>query len=257
MESYTDKYGTSVSVLALSKVGLGPRPGTKEDHFCTPDNEAFYSKYEYCPLNKERPRMRLLKVYLEEKTLAKHIDDHPHWKTSEQDSAPVGFSSVKPFSSQNATSEDKLLACDVLDDVPLKGCTGKYLALSYAAGDSKNTARILVGGHIFNAFAQLIHALKYAVQYWNKQNGCPDGYFLFWVDQICINQSDDVERGQQVMMMRDIYSRCVTTIVCLSTADGDTSATPHFGFNAHPRGFGRNAGLWDQPAARKANAGLG
>ncbi|KAF5533467.1 heterokaryon incompatibility 6 OR allele [Fusarium napiforme] len=144
----------------------------------------------------------------------------------------------------------------MLGGVSLSGCTGKYLALSYAAGDPQKTGRILVGGYIFNAFSQLIHALKCAVQYWKKQNGCRCGYFLFWVDQICINQSDDVERGQQVMMMRNIYSRSVTTIICLSTADKRISATPHFGSNAQPRGFGGNAGLWDPPAAKKLNAGF-
>lgn len=28
----------------------------------------------------------------------------------------------------------------------------------------------------------------------------------FWIDQICINQQDDTERGQQVNMMGKIYS---------------------------------------------------
>lgn len=258
MEPSKDNYGTSVSALALSKVGLGPRPGTKEDNFYTPHNEAFYSKYEYCPLNRKRPSMRLLKVFPEEKTLAEHLVDHPTWKASGHDPASIGFSSGNSFTSQDVSVREKLLACDMLDGVPLSMCTGQYLALSYAAGDAKNTARILVGGHIFNAFAQLIHALKCAVRYRYKENGCPDGYFLFWVDQICINQSDDVERGHQVMMMRDIYSRCATTIVCLSTADEKTSATPFAGSNTQPRGFGQRVGqLWDLPEAKKTNAGLG
>ncbi|KAG5810439.1 hypothetical protein H9Q71_005460 [Fusarium xylarioides] len=225
MESSKDNYSASASALALSKVGLGPRPGTKEDNFYTPRNEAFYSKYKYCLLGRERPTIRLLKVYPKEKTLAQHIVDHPNWKASGYDPAPVGFSSVDSSSSQNASSEEKLLACDMIDGVFLSNCTGKYLALSYAAGDPKNTARILVGGHIFNAFAQLVHALKCAVRYWYRENGCPHGHFLFWVDQICINQSDDVERGHQVMMMRDIYSRCETALVCLSTADEKKAAT--------------------------------
>ncbi|KAF9773629.1 hypothetical protein IL306_008536 [Fusarium sp. DS 682] len=258
MEPSKDDFGASVSALALSKVGLGPQPGSKEDNFYTPHNEVFYSKYKYCPLDRKRPTMRLLKVYREEKTLAQHIVDHPKWKTSGQDPAPVGFSSAKTFSSQNASSEERLFACDVLDGVALSMCTGKYLALSYAAGDPQNTARILVGGHIFNAFAQLIHALKCAVHYWYRQNGCRDGYFLFWVDQICINQSDDVERGHQVMMMRDIYSRCATTLVCLSAVDEKTSATPFAGSNPQQRGFGQKVGqLWGPSEVRKMNAGLG
>ncbi|KAF4435951.1 hypothetical protein FACUT_6802 [Fusarium acutatum] len=257
MEPSKDDYGTSVSALALSKVGLGPRPGTKEDNFYTPHNEAFYSEYKYCLLDRKRPTIRLLKVYPEKKTLAEHMVDHPNWKTRGHDPAPGGFSSANSFSSQHPPSNENLLACDVLDGVPLSVCTGRYLTLSYAAGDPQSTARILVGGHIFNAFAQLIHALKCAVCYLCKENGCPDGHFLFWVDQICINQSDDVERGHQVMMMRDIYSRCATTLVCLSTADEKTSVTPYLGSNPQPRVFGRNAGLWAIPEAKKKNVGLG
>ncbi|KAG5746426.1 hypothetical protein H9Q70_010895 [Fusarium xylarioides] len=260
MESSKDNYSASASALALSKVGLGPRPGTKEDNFYTPRNEAFYSKYKYCLLGRERPTIRLLKVYPKEKTLAQHIVDHPNWKASGYDPAPVGFSSVDSSSSQNASSEEKLLACDMIDGVFLSNCTGKYLALSYAAGDPKNTARILVGGHIFNAFAQLVHALKCAVRYWYRENGCPHGHFLFWVDQICINQSDDVERGHQVMMMRDIYSRCETALVCLSTADEKKAATTYVGFDPQPQGFGPQRGfgqLRSLQETKKTNTGLG
>ncbi|KAF5657240.1 hypothetical protein FCIRC_13333 [Fusarium circinatum] len=258
MEPSKEDYGASVSPLALSKVGLGPRPGTKEDNFYTPRNEVFYSKYKYCSLDRKRPTVRLLKVYREEKTLAQHIVDHPKWKASGQDPAPVCFPSAKNLSSQNISSKEKLLACDVLDGVALSMCTGKYLALSYAAGDPENTARILVGGHIFNAFAQLIHALKCAVDYWYRQNGCRDGYFLFWIDQICINQSDDVERGHQVMMMRDIYSCCATALVCLSAADEKTSASPFAGSHREPQGFGQNIEhIWGQSEAKRMNAGLG
>lgn len=254
MEPSKDEDGTSVSALALSKVGLGPRPGTKADNFCTPHNEAFYSKYEYCPLDRKRPSIRLLKVFPEEKTLAQHMVDHPTWKASGHDPAPVGFSSGNAFSSQDVSIGEKLLACDMLDGVPLSMCTGQYLTLSYAAGDPGNTARILVGGYIFNAFAQLIHALKCAVRYWHRENGCRDGYFLFWVDQICINQPDAAERGHQVMMMRDIYSRCATTIVCLSIADEKKAATTYVGFDPQSRGFGQPCG---PSQAKKKKTGLG
>ncbi|SCV34347.1 uncharacterized protein FFB14_04828 [Fusarium fujikuroi] len=257
MESSKDDYGASVSALALSKVGLGPRPGTKEDNFYTPRNEAFYSKYKYCLLDRKRPTIRLLKVYPKRKTLAQHMDDRPDWKTSGCDPAPVGFSSLNPSSVQNASSEEELLACDVLDGVSLSASTGQYLALSYAAGDPHNTARILVGGHIFNAFAQLIHALKCAVDYWDEKNGCRYGYFLFWVDQICINQSDEVERGHQVMMMRDIYSRGATTLVCLSTADEKKSVGPFLSSNTQSQGFGKQAGLWGPTKTENPNPGLG
>ncbi|KAG7415198.1 Heterokaryon incompatibility protein 6, OR allele [Fusarium oxysporum f. sp. rapae] len=260
MELSKDDGGIAVSSLALSKVGLGPRPGTKEDNFCTPHNEAFYSKYEYCSLDRERPRIRLLKVYPEEKTLAQHMADNPTWKASGLDSAPISSSSSHPFSSRNPLASqdvsigDKLLACDMVDGVRLSQFTGRYLTLSYAAGDHRNTARILVGGYIFNAFAQLIHALKCAVRYWYRETGYRGECLLFWVDQICINQSDAAERGHQVMMMREIYSRCATTLVCLSTGNEKRAATTYVGFDQQPRPFSET---WGSTQAKKKNTGLG
>lgn len=38
---------------------------------------------------------------------------------------------------------------------------------------------------------------------------------LIWIDSICINQSSDVEKSDQVKMMRDIYERASHVFVCL------------------------------------------
>ncbi|KAB5511436.1 heterokaryon incompatibility protein-domain-containing protein [Coniochaeta sp. 2T2.1] len=219
MASSRDDEGMSGLDLALGKLGLAPRPGTKHDNFCTPHNEDFYLKYEYRPLDRNRRQIRLLKVFPEEKTLAEHLVNHPHWKASVPGPAPVGFSSSGPFSTHRPQTTTKLLACEMIDGVPLSRCAGRYLTLSYAAGDPANTAGILVNGVFFNAFAQLVHALKCALRYWKRKDDNRDGYFLLWVDQICINQSDPGERSHQVMMIRDIYSDCETTLVCLSITD--------------------------------------
>ncbi|KAH7145496.1 heterokaryon incompatibility protein-domain-containing protein [Dactylonectria estremocensis] len=225
MASSKDDEDVSGLTLALSKLGLASPPGTKHDNFYAPHNEAFYSKYKYCPLDRKRRHIRLLKVFPEEKTHAEHLVDHPRWKTTLAERTPIGLSSGNTFSSggpllsHGAAISQKLLACEVIDGVPLSACTGQYLALSYAAGDPEKTASILVDGVVFNAFAQLVHALRCAVRYWQRKDASPDGYFLFWVDQVCINQSNPGERGHQVMMMRDIYSHCATTLVCLSITD--------------------------------------
>jgi len=134
MASSKDNKGASGLALALSKLGLAPPPSTKHDNFYTPHNEAFYSKYDYCPLDRNRRQIRLLKVFLEEKTQAEHLVDHTRWKTSVPDPAPAGFSSGRPFSLYTTSTEPKLLACEMIDGVSL--CTEKYLALSYAAGDA-------------------------------------------------------------------------------------------------------------------------
>lgn len=43
-----------------------------------------------------------------------------------------------------------------------------------------------------------------------------------WADQICINQSDDVEKAHQIYLMARIYSQAVQVIAWLGEADHDT-----------------------------------
>lgn len=43
-----------------------------------------------------------------------------------------------------------------------------------------------------------------------------------WVDAICINQGDIVERGNQVSIMGDIYGHTYRTVVWLGSGDEDT-----------------------------------
>ncbi|KAH9896382.1 heterokaryon incompatibility protein-domain-containing protein [Xylariomycetidae sp. FL2044] len=42
----------------------------------------------------------------------------------------------------------------------------------------------------------------------------------FWIDAICINQADPLERGHQVNMMKDIFTSAVFSISWLGPADG-------------------------------------
>jgi hypothetical protein len=55
--------------------------------------------------------------------------------------------------------------------------------------------------------ARLMAALSYIAR------ECKTGYI--WIDQICINQSDIKERGQQVTLMGQIYSSCSVVLVWL------------------------------------------
>jgi hypothetical protein len=41
------------------------------------------------------------------------------------------------------------------------------------------------------------------------------GYRILWVDGICINQADPIERSQQVSGMKRVYARATTVLCCI------------------------------------------
>ncbi|UPK93214.1 hypothetical protein LCI18_004149 [Fusarium solani-melongenae] len=159
----------------------GPRQKHKSlpghDIFCTPENSSFLSKTPYKTLDPTRREIRLLRI----------LPD-----------SGSGF-----------------VECELLPSAPIAELRGKYWALSYCAGNPRNTEIILVNGVKCNVFANLCHALTCARHFWTTQPGNED--FLLWADQLCINQADLSERSHQVGFMRDIYQSAMETLICLST----------------------------------------
>lgn len=107
------------------------------------------------------------------------------------------------------------LACELVDQVSLGTANGRYIALSYSAGDPGNTKQIMVNGFLFNVFANLEHALECVRKHQTKES---DEKFLIWADQICIDQSNVEERSQQVQFMPEIFQNSGSVFACLSTA---------------------------------------
>jgi hypothetical protein len=221
--------------VALKRLSLNNRPASEFDNFYTPENRSFYSKSPYFKLDATRHEVRLLKVYPEKKTYTQHMTDHPEWEgrgssiysqprrtpaelaiehCESQGKAchPNLHNRVVPF---NPPPKQPVIACELVDKIPLSRVDGKYHALSYCAGSPKNVSRILINGMFFNAFANLEHAIERTLYSWNSRN--PGKELLLWVDQICINQDDQAERSSQVGLMRDIYRRSQDSLICLST----------------------------------------
>ncbi len=92
---------------------------------------------------------------------------------------------------------DDPVRCNLIE--PPESGSLHYKTISYRAGDPGHTLLIEVNGHDFNTFATLGAALR--------RLRWPDNPRLLWADQICINQSDVDERGDQVQKMRQIYER--------------------------------------------------
>ncbi|KAF5564777.1 heterokaryon incompatibility 6 OR allele [Fusarium napiforme] len=164
-------------VESTSATASNEPPG--HDIFCTPENSEFLSQVGYGDLNASAGEIRLLKIL--------------------------------------PNSGSRFIECELLPSVKLADVHEQYLALSYCAGDARNTKPILVNGARCNVFANLHHALKTARHYWKTHTYHRD--LILWVDQICINQANLAERSHQVGLMRAIYESAKETLICLSVAE--------------------------------------
>jgi hypothetical protein len=89
-----------------------------------------------------------------------------------------------------------------------------YEALSYAWGDPNLTGEILVNGLPFSITRNLEHALRSL-----RQDGVAR---TLWVDAICIDQSQVLERNHQVAQMHQIYAEAERVIIWLGDSSDDS-----------------------------------
>lgn len=82
-----------------------------------------------------------------------------------------------------------------------------YEALSYRWGQADFSQEINVDGQPFRVTKNLEVALRYL-----RNESSPR---TLWVDAICINQTDNLERNHQVTLMKDIYTHCTTDLAWL------------------------------------------
>jgi hypothetical protein len=95
----------------------------------------------------------------------------------------------------------------------------KYNALSYAWGPQHDRKTIAINNKAFSVSVDLCDALCTLFN-------CTKPHVV-WIDAICINQKDDVEKVTQIPLMREIYSRatCVIAWVGCEKDDSDTLFT--------------------------------
>lgn len=82
-----------------------------------------------------------------------------------------------------------------------------YEALSYTWGTVGQPDTIQIGPHKLQIWENIAAALR-RLRLGKKER-------RLWIDAICINQSDIPERGQQVLLMRQIYGQAETVCVWL------------------------------------------
>jgi len=93
-----------------------------------------------------------------------------------------------------------------LSHAPL-GNKPAYKALSYAWGSPRATRPILLNGQKHSVTVNLESALRRMRQ--------AEHDIALWVDALCINQSNNLERTQQVELMHDIFSSTEEVLVYL------------------------------------------
>lgn len=100
----------------------------------------------------------------------------------------------------------------------------RYKALSYVWGSKHRTRPIRLADVEFPVTVNLESALRHLRELYKTVEGGP----VLWVDSLCINQADDVERSSQVRMMGDIYARCEQVIVYLGDHTKSYSDPQHY-----------------------------
>jgi hypothetical protein len=95
-----------------------------------------------------------------------------------------------------------------------------YTALSYVWGDPTFLRRISLDGKSSSITANLFDALQHIR---NETKA-----ITLWIDAICINQDNLEERGEQVRMMRVIFSSATSVIAWIGSADRDSDIAMDF-----------------------------
>lgn len=115
-------------------------------------------------------------------------------------------------------TDEEPIQCDLatycLGNVP------KYEALSYVWGSPEETKSISISGYQHHATTNLYTSFKY-LRYPTKAR-------MLWVDAVCINQKDTLEKTRQVEMMGDIYKRCNAALMWLGTGEEIKDSTQMF-----------------------------
>ncbi|OAG44225.1 hypothetical protein AYO21_01682 [Fonsecaea monophora] len=131
---------------------------------------------------------------------------------------------IRLLAVHNADDDSEEIRCSL---VPLSledsqaARSKRYNALSYCWGEPKMDGRVVVNGHLFPITRNLESALRQMRERATNEAATartPSPSTFWWIDQICINQEDIEERGNQVALMRRIYRGAQSVHVWLGDA---------------------------------------
>ncbi|PHH74886.1 hypothetical protein CDD80_2768 [Ophiocordyceps camponoti-rufipedis] len=157
-----------------------------------PSSQPVMSRFVYQPLTPNQGEIRLI-----------HLLPKP--------TAPI--STFQPPSGAES-HHDPPVACSI-SHVSLHN-PPPYMALSYTWGDMSQTAHILVDDALFLVTKSLEVALLHLT---------PQQHPLtLWIDAVCINQDDSVEKTEQVEQMKHIYSLATSVTAWLGPSADNSDA---------------------------------
>jgi hypothetical protein len=99
-----------------------------------------------------------------------------------------------------------------MDEKLLEEASGAFIAVSYCWGNEQPTERLPLSSRVYLEVTRTVHSLLRHIA--GVSSGLP-----LWVDAICINQADLVEKNSQVRMMKDIYAAAKYVIVWLGNGN--------------------------------------
>lgn len=91
----------------------------------------------------------------------------------------------------------------------------RYETISYAWGETTLAGHISVDSGIINIPASAVSALRHMRM--------PDKPRALWIDCICIDQQDDMEKNHQVALMSEIYTYSHQTLSYIGEDDGSAA----------------------------------
>lgn len=91
-----------------------------------------------------------------------------------------------------------------------------YEAISWCWGDQARRAEILLNREVTEVSRNAAEVLR--------RVAFDQRHARVWLDAVCINQIDIAERGQQVSMMREVYSKAERVLAWLGEDEGTTES---------------------------------
>jgi hypothetical protein len=151
------------------------------------------SYFVYRSLTPHKKRIRLI-----------HVLPERHRPSIEQNltQQPEGLNPSHPSIANN-------LICCTISHASL-GNVPPFTALSYSWGDQTQRCEILLNGATISITKNLEAALRHL--------RLQDKPLTLWIDALCIDQSDDVEKSEQIEQMRQIYSEALSVTTWLGPA---------------------------------------